>query len=204
MRRAMKSGFSLIEVLIATSILLVIVVLVSMVFQQQSGAFKSGTDRVQGQAAIRSLVAVLSRDLSMAVDAKDYGITGGNSFSGSGLTFLSQSGGSEGSPLQKITYTYSGGAVKRKVEDGSQGANGWSFTQSASGDVIPSDSGLSSVTFTPLNAYGDSVKNGDFPAAVRILAKSKGSGSAAMIGGRSIGPDKQADTDDDIYVGGKP
>ena len=34
-----RQGFSLIEILIATSILLVIVVMVSMVFQQQSAAF---------------------------------------------------------------------------------------------------------------------------------------------------------------------
>ena len=36
-----KSGFSLIAVLISTAILLVIVVMVSMVFQQQSAAFQT-------------------------------------------------------------------------------------------------------------------------------------------------------------------
>ncbi len=201
---AATAAFSLIEVLIATSILLVIVVLVSMVFQQQSGAFQAGTDRVKGQSAIRNLVAVLSRDLSMAVDAEDYGVSGANNFSGSGISFLANSGDSEVSPLQKISYSFSGGAVKRSVSDGSQGANGWSFTESANGDVVTADSGLSSVSFSAFMANGESVGKGKFPAQVRVKATSKGSGSAAAISGRSLGPDKEADTDDDIFVGGKP
>ena len=197
-------GFSLIEVLIATSILLVIVVLVSMVFQQQSGAFKSGTDRVKGQAAIRSLVSILSRDLSMAVDAKNYDVSGGNSFGGNGLTFLAETGGASGSPLQKIVYSYSGGAVTRTVSDGSLTGDGWTFSQSARGDVLSSDSGLSSVSFTAVKSDGTAAGSGEFPAAVKIRAVSKGSGKAIAISGHSLGKDKQPGTDDDIYVGGRP
>ena len=198
-----KAAFSLIEVLIATSILLVIVVLVSMVFQQQSGAFQAGTDRVKGQSAIRNLVAVLSRDLSMAVDAQDYGVSGCNNFSGNGLTFLATTGSGEDSPLQKISYSVSGGKVTRTVQDASLKKDGWSFSGGGSGDVVPSGSGLESVAFSAFDAKGDSVGSGKFPAQVRIKATSKGSGSAAAISGRSLGPDMQADTADDIYVGGK-
>ena len=67
-----SSGFSLVEILVATTILLVIVVLVSMVFQQQSAAFQAGVDRTQGQSALRSVMGMVSRDLSLAVDSEDF------------------------------------------------------------------------------------------------------------------------------------
>jgi prepilin-type N-terminal cleavage/methylation domain-containing protein len=69
-----KKGFSLIEILISTAILLVIVVMVSMVFQQQSAAFQSGTDRVKGQASLRNAMGMIVRDLSLAV-TNSYGIS---------------------------------------------------------------------------------------------------------------------------------
>ena len=47
-----RRGFSLIEILIATTILLVIVILASMVFQQTTGAYQSGERKVNAQVAL--------------------------------------------------------------------------------------------------------------------------------------------------------
>ncbi len=214
MKNLSKSGFSLVEVLIATSILLVIMVLVSIVFQQQSGAFQSGRDRVSGQASLRNVIGVISRDLSLAVDSKQYtgkGVMGieENSFSGNSMRFLAMTGdparksnGSDkenGTSLQRIEYRYSAGFLNRTATDLNLTENGFSKGESTSSKI--NSQRLDEMDFTVIRKTGSS---STFPNAVKVSAAMKGSNNSSAVIGQSYGPDRRGDTDDDIYVGGRP
>lgn len=202
------SGFSLIEVLIATAILLVIVMLVSMVFQQQSGAFQAGADRVKGQTVIRNVVGMVSRDLAMAVDSDDYEGAPRNAFSRGSIAFLTFGGeaGKSASgndspdvlPLQRVTYSSSG---TRTVADVKFSGGKWTVGASAPSAQI-AGSELRNLSFYAIE--GDSPT---YPRAVTIHAEVKSDARAAYVSGHSAGPDGRYDESsdgDDIFVGGRP
>ncbi len=86
-RRARRSGFSLIEILVAVTLLLIITVIISMVFQQAGGAWSSGTAQAKAESAVRAVLGSIERDLLNAVDARDYGYA--NPYSaGSSIAFI--------------------------------------------------------------------------------------------------------------------
>lgn len=207
-----KAGFSLIEILIATSILLVIVVMVSMVFQQQSAAFQSGETRVKGQAAVRNSIGMVMRDLALAVDSADYSGLPANSFSGSSLKFLATTGEAGVAPdgitpvdgsvsLQRISYTVSGGIVKRYVQGVKTAGDRLSVYDDDHSDseLNSSVNRLKSMKFSKSSGGSDT-----FPDFVTIVAEYEGADSAFSVRGQSAGKDGRWNTKDDIYVGGKP
>lgn len=202
-----SSGFSLVEILVATTILLVIVVLVSMVFQQQSAAFQAGVDRTQGQSALRSVMGMVSRDLSLAVDSEDYLGLPKNKFSSTSLSFLALTGvdgkdnvgaDSEGTlSLQLIKYSYKNKVVSRKVSNISFSKGEWK----ASGEE---ESALNSKS-NPINDLKFIVEGGTstMPNNIRILASTKANTTASPVSGHSAGPNSLWNDDDDIFVGGR-
>lgn len=202
-----SSGFSLVEILVATTILLVIVVLVSMVFQQQSAAFQAGVDRTQGQSALRSVMGMVSRDLSLAVDSEDYLGLPKNKFSSDSLSFLALTGvdgkdnvgaDSEGTlSLQLIKYSYKNKVVSRKVSNISFSKGEWK----ASGEE---ESALNSKS-NPINDLKFIVEGGTstMPNNIRILASTKANTTASPVSGHSAGPNSAWNDDDDIFVGGR-
>ena len=203
-----SSGFSLVEILVATTILLVIVVLVSMVFQQQSAAFQAGVDRTQGQSALRSVMGMISRDLSMAVDSEDYPDLPENDFlEESSLSFLALTGvdgknnegeDSEGTlSLQLIKYSYSSKVVSREVSNISFSKGGWKTSGSKK-------SALNSKS-NPINDLKFIVEGGTstMPNNIRILASTKANTTASPVSGHSAGPNSLWNDDDDIFVGGR-
>lgn len=202
-----SSGFSLVEILVATTILLVIVVLVSMVFQQQSAAFQAGVDRTQGQSALRSVMGMVSRDLSLAVDSEDYLDLPKNKFSSTSLSFLALTGvdgkdnagaDSEGTlSLQLIKYSYSSKVVSREVSNVSFTKGGWKTSGSKK-------SALNSKS-NPINDLKFIVEGGTstMPNNIRILASTKANTTASPVSGHSAGPNSAWNDDDDIFVGGR-
>ena len=77
--------------MVATTILLVIVILASLVFQQTTGAYQTGERKVNAQVALRNVIGTMTRDLALAVDSRDYpGVN--NSFSGNSMTFVALTG----------------------------------------------------------------------------------------------------------------
>lgn len=198
-----RAAFSLIEVLISTAILLVIVMMVSLVFQQQAGAIQSGQDRMNGQAALRNVMGMISRDLSLAVDSENYPGVTPNSFSGSGISFLAttgaivddSSGNSAKTALQRIEYNVAGRIVKRRVSDIVLGSDGkWNVSGGKSANINGSES-LLEVNF---EADGGT---STLPGSVKITAIYKGKGRSSLVSGQSAGEDRQFDTEDDILVG---
>jgi len=201
-----KSGFSLIEVLISTAILLVIVVMVSMVFQQQSAAFQTGEDRVQSQATLRNIMGMISRDLSQAIDPAQYqslseisDSDGKSKFSSSEIQFFATSGNAtEGTLVQNIKYSFSGSAVTRTCTDWEVDNNGkWKKGNKAS-------SRLNHPTTSPLDSFAFDIDgDSDYPERVAIRAAIRNTSHASAVSGQCAGPDKRFGTRDDIYVGEK-
>jgi prepilin-type N-terminal cleavage/methylation domain-containing protein len=67
-----KRGFSLIEVLVAMTILSVIVLIVAGVFQQTGLAWSMGLRRADAQSMVRAVAGAVARDLSMIVDPTNF------------------------------------------------------------------------------------------------------------------------------------
>lgn len=206
-----KAGFSLVEILIATSILLVIVMMVSMVFQQQSAAFQSGEDRVKGQAAIRNVVGMMVRDLSLAVDSSSISnAPARNEFRSNSIKFLAMTGEAgvnmegkdekDGAVLQYISYTFSSKKVKREVTGYKVDGKGWAKAGNSVPAYLNNDkNALESLSFA-ISPSSETV----FPSNVTVKAVYAGTSHAGFVRGQCAGADGQWNTRDDIYVGGKP
>lgn len=202
-----SSGFSLVEILVATTILLVIVVLVSMVFQQQSAAFQAGVDRTQGQSALRSVMGMVSRDLSLAVDSEDYLDLPKNKFSSTSLSFLALTGvdgkdnvgaDSEGTlSLQLIKYSYSSKVVSREVSNVSFTKGGWKTSGSKKSALNSKSNPINDLKFI---VEGET---STMPNNIRIQASTKANTTASPVSGHSAGPNSLWNDDDDIFVGGR-
>lgn len=195
--RGARSGFTLVEILIATAILLVIVMLVSIVFQQQSGAIQAGQDRIKGQAALRNTIGFVVRDLSLAVDSKDYPGLPANSFSQGSIAFLATTGdaAAAGTALERIQYQNSGGIVRRTVTPITMASGMLGTGSSASAEINDRANALRQFKFSTSNP-------GTFPESVTITASFQGNGNASLVSGASAGKDRDFRTEkDNIYAG---
>lgn len=75
----LKKGFSLIEILVAMTILMIIVLIVAGIFQSTSTAWSIGLRRADEQSVTRAVVGAITRDLSMMVDPCNFVIGPGKS-----------------------------------------------------------------------------------------------------------------------------
>lgn len=213
-----KTGFTLIEVLVATTILLVIVILVSMVFQGSNTAFQAGSRKIASQTLIRNIIGMISRELSQAVDASDYpGMESLVSINtGSTITFLAMAGTPkkdmpdstgagthEEHELQLITYSYEGGRISRTAQNvkctsgqGTDNQGRWGTTGSPVVSYLNSNSQKEN-----LNSFQFTVVNED---CIEIWASVESTHKLSFVSARSAGYDGQFGTSDDIIVGGNP
>ena len=201
-----RSGFSLIEILIATTILLVIVVLASLVFQQMTGAYQTGERKMDSQVILRNVIGAITRDLALAVDSEDYpGLEDANSFGQSQITFLALTGtpGVKGDTeirtLQKISYSYGGSVVKRTVWDTTYSGGDWAPLGDGR-EAALNDSDQNPIADLEFVVEGDDVA----PDRVYIRAKISTGEKIKSVGAGSRGRDGEFGTDDDIYVGLRP
>jgi prepilin-type N-terminal cleavage/methylation domain-containing protein len=204
--RLNRSGFSLVEVLIAITLLLVIVIMISMVFQQASGAWASGSTQAKSESAIRAALGSVERDLLNAVDARDYMETNPSVPSGSKtLSFVAfqhlynhRNPRLSGRHPCLITYRFTNGVLDRAMEpmkpDGTWGTEPSSYINSG----MP----LTDLTFTSIPRPSDP---DGLPLRVDIRAESPRVSKLYTINGRSFGKNKTDDSGDgdDIVVGGK-
>jgi prepilin-type N-terminal cleavage/methylation domain-containing protein len=201
-----RSGFSLVEVLIAITLLLVIVIMISMVFQQASGAWASGSTQAKSESAIRAALGSVERDLLNAVDARDYAESNPTGLSKSWtLSFVAfqhlydhRNPRLSGRHPCLITYTFAATELKREMwpikPDGTLGSN----TLSSINSGMP----LTDLTFTSIDRPSDP---DGLPLRVDIRAESPRVSKLYTISGRSFGKNKTDDSGDgdDILVGGK-
>lgn len=71
-RKRLRAGFSMIEILVAMTILTIIVLIVAEIFQQTGLAWSLGLRRADEQSVTRAIVGTLTRDLSMMVDPNNF------------------------------------------------------------------------------------------------------------------------------------
>lgn len=67
-----SSGFSLLEILMAVTVLTIIVLMTSLVFQQTQNAWSSGVRTASLDTTLRTTMGFLERDLTHAIDATPY------------------------------------------------------------------------------------------------------------------------------------
>ena len=204
-----SGGFSLIEILVATTILLVIVILASLVFQQTSGAYDTGERKVSSNVALRNIVGAISRDLTLAVDSDEYEGLPANSWGGGTIKFAALTGkagydatgeeNAECRTLQFITYT-TGQNVHRKAQSYKYSKGKWS----ACGN--PSESDVykgTSFKDASINVEFTTSDGDNLPECVYIRADLESDGETAAVGVGSGGR-RGWGSPDEIWVGLKP
>ncbi len=209
--RRSRSGFSLIEILIATSILLVIVVLASLVFQQMTGAYQTGERKMDSQVVLRNVIGSITRDLALAVDSSTYtGLDVNKISDGTSIKFLALTG----SPglddddnavrtAQVITYTWSGAVVTRKEQSTTCVEGNW---RTVGGERTAK---LNDAQNSPIADFEFIVDGDDLlPDRVYIRAEIATDDHITSVGAGSSGRNGEFETggakSDDIYVGLNP
>ena len=217
-----NAGFSMIEVLVASSILVIIVMMMGMLFQQGSSAWRVGAKRSDGFMKVRTFLGALERDISQAVDvnaliaarrAPTYGNgSGGNKdpinlnknnqkFSGKELKFLTFS-----NPTNRLSWvTYDLGSFTREEKVLIPENNSWKTLSSRKKLIDTSANGASLPQFGSVTAVWDD-GNGNptttekewLPMYIKFDATFESADTALDIGAESAGPDGRFDTDDDI------
>lgn len=215
------TGFSLIEVLVAMTILSVIVLIMASVFKQTGIAWNLGARRSKAQANVRAAMGIISRDIGMAVDPNFF-LPPKNSANGSSSTsapsketeFFKDQDFSDNNitfyilrpiddpddqqttrELMKIEYSASGSNLKRKESV----LRGTSWSQTSSTDF---DLGSGSISFE----CSKSVDQQGAPSAgfqagyITVIMKPEDPPTIDDydIGIGSCGPDGEWGTDDDI------
>jgi prepilin-type N-terminal cleavage/methylation domain-containing protein len=200
-----KSGFSMIEMLVAAAILTVLVMMLAMIFQSTSTSWRIGVKRAGGYMRIRSAVGAMQRDASAAVDENCIAPEvrqrlggGGQNFSG-GLSFYTLTGTGADPALRAVThvrYTQDGSRSETKLK-----ASGG--TVSSGSNVLDFDTGTGSrsqllTKITGISPYG--AIGGGLPLYVTIQAQVTTKGYSLDIGAASAGPDKAWHTKDDLQT----
>ena len=121
--RISRAGFTLIEVMVATSILLVIVLMIGSIFRQASSFWDTGYARAEGGMVVRSVVGALGRDLATAVDGRRFDKDLGNepvkisSDSVSFCCYKPATGSTFERDVHRITYSVSGGKEVSRTDE---------------------------------------------------------------------------------------
>jgi len=190
-----QHGFSLLELLVAITVLIVIVMVTALIFQQASVAWGTGTRKAGAETNLRAVMGTIERDLAMAVDDTPFG-GNINSFNSSSCSFVTLDGSVDTtvSPPyrmpQKITYSLSGGNVTRTVFKGRYMNPTWDFSTQASSATLGGGM-ITTFTCSPIAAPANGPAP-SFPLRVEIEAHATKSGQFAIISGWSKGRGKQA------------
>lgn len=221
-----NSGFTLIEVMVATTILLLMTVMMGALFRQATSAWDAGNVQAEGGMIVRGVVGAITRDLATAVDARAYGEGSAFTCSGNSLEFVClKPPGKVGSTTvgvpHKIKYTV-GTTVQRKdmvrSAAGSWTDNGTStLYDSRSDDIFSAQFSLTALDMPAGNKTNPGTSDSDRsdwedddfvwngPPAVKVTLKLTQDGSFSGLSVRSWGPNGapgagDGEEDDDIVV----
>jgi len=225
-----RAGFSLIEVMVATLILLVIVMMIGDIFRQGTSSWDSGYARAEGGMIMRGVIGSMQRELSSAVDGRLYpGVWTSDdpvAVVSDEVIFicLKESTGTGGNLVRepwRVRYKWNGSEMDRIASPLRRNANGtWSTGPEVRSTIYSEDyqderRSVYSARFT--FAARDLLKDGN-PSArphesdvfydsvfwnipyVTIKVELTRESTFSGIEVRSWGPDGVADTADDIIV----
>ena len=106
-RKKLSAGFTMIELLVAMSVLLIIVLVCTQIFQQAKVAWASGQDVVDMDMTGRAVVDCIAQELKMAVDKS-------TAISTNSISFKRLGAAQAGSPaLQQVVFNFDGSYVTR-------------------------------------------------------------------------------------------
>lgn len=223
-----RSGFTLIEVMVATAVMAIMVVMIGGLFQQASSSWDAGYIRAEGGMAVRAVVGALTRDAATAVDGRRFGLTDPVEVESSRVTMYRLASGSIGGnrDIVKVEYRSSGSGSNCKVTrqvgsgtpqpvySGGTGSNGAKFTFSAGPEASGTQSAAAARPYE--KSYYDetgSSRTSDFPdnvswnvPYVKVRCALTRSGTFSGLTVRSLGRDgvengKEGETArDDIIV----
>ena len=206
-----NSGFSMIEVLVASTIMIMIVMMLGMLFQQSSQAWRTGKQRADTYQQVRALFGSIQRDASTAVDKTslpqrlltDASFSGKNqNFSGT-LSFFTLTGtgfdqdedaDSGKEPRRSITYITYNGSKRTVVTFLPKTGGGFKEGVAQEGNIVNTSLNGANVQLTGMRGYdekGSPVAGSVFPAYVTISAGVNSEGVRSFdVGAASGGPDR--------------
>ena len=103
-------GFTLIEVMVATAVMAIMVVMIGGLFQQASSSWDAGYIRAEGGMAVRAVVGALTRDAATAIDGRRFGLSAPVEASGSTITMYRLAPGAVGGNPDIVRVVYTGGS----------------------------------------------------------------------------------------------
>ena len=214
--RGRPAAFTLIEVMVATAVMVIMVLMVGSVFQQTSSSWDAGYARAEGGMAVRTVVGSLTRDLATAVDGRRFGLGKPVECGGSSLTFYRLKEDSGGG-FEKVVYSLGHNSATRNgdqlisVNDNKPFDADFSLYMPEYGVGVDPDPEDETVPIRPFEAGAFSGSGGGGGKAVvwtvpyvivRCSLSRKGSLSGLYV--RSLGhdgvPNGTGDRGDDIIV----
>jgi hypothetical protein len=206
----LKTGFSLIEVMVATTILMIIIIMVGNIFRHASSAWDTGYSSSEGIAGVRSVLGIFQRELADAIDGRKFekwslpiNVTGTTVEFYRYVdprNYSSKNGDSE-LEIQKITYSFSDGRVTRQVgkeKPISLYSKPTSVGDSSNVDIVFEVACLELDPKTlDINENIEDFWNIPFVWVKAIVKKNS---TMSQIEARSYGPDGERGTKDDIVA----
>lgn len=212
-----QAGFSVIEVMVACSILVVIVMMLGMLFQQSSKAWRIGVNNADNFMQLRAFLGALERDASKAVSyqalkegfagAEDLYFDKGRDQFGSTLKFYTLSGEATNRAITFVEYSFSD--MRRKETIWKTSSGGQASERSSSSVLVKKTSGSSAPSFSSVDAVWtdnnsdryESSRNRYLPDYITFKVKLRTDSTVmAEIGAASAGPDALWNTNDDIFT----
>ena len=205
-----RAGFSMIEMLVASTILVVIVMLLGMLFQQTSLAWRTGVRRADSFMQVRSLVGSIQHDASAAIDARTVpeelkSTLGGKpqKFDGWPLQFYTLSGSGfknnnpGGVPLRALSYiTYS--QEGKRTETVLCGDGNPDDPKASDVKKIVANKTSLATTLNDVRPEFGALPTEGLPLFLTFTVEVEIAGKSYDIGAASAGPDKVWGTKDDI------
>ena len=188
-------GFTLIEVMAATAILVIIVLIMSTVFHQSSVAWDAGTRKAEGNMMARATLGFMTREMEGAVAHTDK-LAGNIGHNLSWVTFvtLGNTTGSLQRIVRKITYRLTSGGTIGRLEQTMTAGSGYGTwdLDAKEADLATNVNDLAFYTADGMN------HTTNLPAWVRIEMGLNRKDDVSGVGVRSAGPNKVPGDGDDI------
>ena len=195
-RNRRDEGFTLIEVLVATTILVILVLVMSSVFHQSSVAWDGGMRKAEGNMTGRAILGFMSREMSEAVVDASHTNLFKMEIHPDSATFVTLRGTNDmatprGRIAEEIEYTLVGQKVKRTRTNEKD-----PYWHSGSSDMAWLGSRVKSLKFT--TSDGQTTYTNMPPAWVHIQLSVERSADVSGLTAWSYGPDGADGTADDI------